>query len=248
MKDTKQRPLFCGFTLMETLLAIGLVSMLISIFLTILVPSRSLIQQALTKQESDRLVSVLRAEINTIRPHERSMDAQQSAPGQYNTPFDKGFYWVLSSFRPETSIVIFSYRADTSKPLNNDGTYPAIPANKAKPGKDSIITTIACPMNSPIHKKDIQYAVGPVFLVKLTQIEQLNAGEFKLATSPGVISNSGSPEKFYSQENTQWQWGGAIFCRADFYMMTPPNPARYKGRPWSRVGRPVFSANISFRR
>lgn len=233
---------------METLLAIALVGMLVSLFLTVFVPARGLIQQALTKQDADRLVSTLRAEINTVRDHERSGNPRDASPGQYNTAFDKGFYWLLASSKPETSIVIFSYRADTSKTKNPDGTYPAIPANKSKPGRDTIVTTIACPMNSSIHKKDIVHAVGPVFLVKLTQIEEDNGGDFKLATSPGVIANASTPNKYHSQENSGWMWGGAIFCRADFYIMNPPNPARYKNRPWSRVGRPAFSANFSFRR
>ena len=248
MKHVKQQSIFNGFTLMETLLAVALVGMLVSIFLTVFVPARGLIQQALTKQESDRLVSILRAELNTVRAHEQSLNQQESSPGQYNTPFDKGFYWLLASAKPETSIVVFSYRADTSQTKNPDGTYPAIPATKSKPGRDTIVTSIACPMNSPIHKKDIAHAVGPVFLVKLTQIEEGNTGEYKLATTPGVIVNASSPNKYYSQEGASWQWGGAIYCRADFYLMTPPNPARYKNRPWSRVGRPVFSANFSFRR
>lgn len=232
---------------METLLALALVSVLVSIFLTVFVPSRGLIQQALTKQESDRLVSVLRAEINTVRPNERA-DGGTSSRGSYNSGFDKGFYWLLSSAKPEESIVIFSYRADTSQAMNPDGTYKAIPANMSKPGRDTIITTIACPMDSPIHRKNIPNAVGPVFLVKLTQIEQESNGSFKLASQPGSISRASKPESFYARENEQVLWGGAIFCRADFYMMTPPNPARYKGRPWSRVGRPVFSTNLSFRR
>ena len=248
MKHSKLQPIHSGFTLMETLLAIALVGMLVSIFLTVFVPARGLIQQALTKQESDRLVSILRAELNTVRAHEKSLNPQESSPGQYNTAFDKGFYWLLSSSKPETSIVIFSYRADTSQTPNADGTYPAIPANKSKRGRYSFVTSIACPMNSPIHKKDIAHAIGPVFLVKLTQIEEGNTGEYKLASNPGVIANASSPNKYHAQEGADWLWGGAIFCRADFYIMNPPNPARYKNRPWSRVGRPVFSANLSFRR
>ena len=59
-----------GFTLMETLLAVALIGMLISIFLMVFVPSRTLVQQALTKQESDRVISVLRSELNTVRANE----------------------------------------------------------------------------------------------------------------------------------------------------------------------------------
>lgn len=237
-----------AFTLMETLLAVALVGTLLSILLTVFVPARSLLQESLTKQEADRIVSILRAEMNTLRANEKNPNAKESAPGEYLTPFDKGFYWLTFSKRPETSIVVFSYRADTSKPKNSDGTYPALPATLSRPGHDTQLTAIACPMNSAIHKDDIRHAVGPVFLVKLTQIEESSMGKYKLAQSPGVIATAGSPSKYFSNEGSNWSWGGAIYCRADFYKMDPPNPARYKNRPWSRVGRPTFSANFSFRR
>ncbi len=42
--------------------------------------------------------------------------------------------------------------------------------------------------------------------------------------------------------------GGVIFYRADFYHMSPPDPARYRNRSWAKLGRPLFSANLSFRR
>ena len=248
MKNSRTRLPFCGFTLMETLLAVALVGMLISIFLTVFVPARGLLQQALTKQESDRIVSVLRSELNTVRANEKSHNPGESGPGQYATAFEKGFYWLTFCKRPDTAIVVFSYRADTSRPMRKDGTYPAIPANISKPGEDTMLTSIACPIDISLHKDDIKQAVGPVFLVKLTQIEEHDNGQYRLAQEPGVIANATSPSKYFSREGEDHTWGGAIYCRADFYLMTPPNPARYKNRPWSRVGRPVFSANLSFRR
>ena len=90
--------------------------------------------------------------------------------------------------------------------------------------------------------------MGPVFLVKMTQLELKSNGEYRLASSPGVISAASSPENYVSQPGDRNAWGGAIFCRADFYHMTPPNPARYKGKSWNKLGRPLFSANLSFHR
>ena len=237
-----------GFTLMETLLAVALVGMLISIFLTVFVPVRGMIQQALTKQESDRVISILRAELNTVRANERAYDSKSVGPEKYASPFDKGFYWLLSCKRPSSAIVVFSYRANTASSLRADDTYPPIPFNRSRPGGDTQLVSIACPMNSTIHKNDIRHAVGPVFLVKLTQLEPENRGTYKLAETPGAIKGASTPDKYFSQDNTETPWGGVIFCRADFYLMNPPNPDRYKNRPWSRIGRPIFSTNISILR
>ncbi len=237
-----------GFTLMETLLAVALIGMLISIFLTVFVPARGMVQKALTKQESDRVVSILRAELNTVRESERAQGSKSSATGKYTCAFDKGFYWIQASTKPSTSVVIFSYRADTKATQREDGTFPPIPIMESRPGKDTQLVSIACPMNDPIHRKDIANAVGPVFLVKFTQIEPDNTGKYKLSRSPGIISKASTPQRYFSNESDQNPWGGAIFFRADFYLMVPPNPDRYKNRPWSRVGRPIFSTNMSIRR
>ncbi|MBQ7024261.1 MAG: type II secretion system protein [Akkermansia sp.] len=239
----------CGFTLMETLLAVALVGTLVSIFLTVFVPARGMVQQALTKQEAERITGILRAEMGTIRPNERAgANDKRSSDGKYLTAFDKGFYWLQKSKRPSTSIVIFSYRANTSKGQRPDGSYPAVPAVKAVPGKNSQLVSMACPMNSRLHKDDIKDAVGPAFIVKMTQLRREgNKGEFKMAANPGVIAESTAPEDYYSKDEKN-PWGGTVFYRADFYYMSPPNPARYKDRTWKRMGRPLFSANMSFHR
>ena len=143
---------------------------------------------------------------------------------------------------------MFSYRADLSKPARKDGTYPAVPAGKSVPGKDVQLVSIACPMDDPLHRDDIRDAVGPVFLVKMTQLELKGNGEYRMAGSPGVISQASAPENYVSQAGQRDAWGGVIFCRAEFYHMSPPNPARYKGKTWKKLGRPLFSANLSFRR
>lgn len=238
-----------GFTLMETLLAIALVGVLLSIFLTVFVPARGLVRQALTRQESERITGILRAELSLLRADEQAdSNASTSSETLYLSPFDKGFHWLKKTANPSTAIVVFSYRADLSKPARKDGTYPPVPASKSVPGKNVQLVSIACPMDDPVHRDDIRDAVGPVFLVKMTQLELKGDGEYKPVNAPGVIVNAASPESYVSRPGSRDAWGGVVFCRADFYHMSPPNPARYKGKSWKKLGRPLFSANLSFRR
>ena len=234
---------------METLLAIALVGVLLSIFLTVFVPARGLVRQALTRQESERITGILRAELSTLRADEiAGSNASSSTENQYLSTFDKGFHWLRKTARPSSAIVVFSYRADLSKPARKDGTYPAVPAGKSVPGKDVQLVSIACPMDDPVHRDDIRDAVGPVFLVKMTQLELKSDGEYRLVNSPGSISQATSPENYVSRAGQREAWGGVLVCRADFYHMSPPNPARYKGKNWKKLGRPLFSANLSIRR
>ncbi len=238
-----------GFTLMETLLAVALVGVLISIFLTVFLPARGMVRQALTRQESERITGILRAEMSTLRADETADASRKtSSNGKYLSPFDKGFYWMQRSRNPSSAVVIYSYRADTSKPARADGSYPPVPAAKSIPGVNSQLVTMACPMDDPVHRKDIRDAVGPVFLVRMTQLVDDGKGGFKLASSPGSIAGASSPEQYVSSENEEKAWGGVVFFRADFFLMAPPDPARYRGKSWSKLGRPLFSANLSFRR
>lgn len=234
-----------GFTLMETLLAVALVGVMLSIFLTVFVPARGLVRRALTRQEAERITSVLRAEINTLRPDEIG---NKSSSNKYRTPFEKGFYWLKKTARPGTSIVIFSYRADLSKAPRPDGTYPAVPANKAVPGKNMQLVTLACPLDDPIHRNDIRDAVGPVFLVKMSQLTKKENGRYETVLTPGHVKEAAGPAEYVSAPGDAEAWGGVLFCRADFYLMSSPNPDRYKGKKWEKLGSPIFSANLSFRR
>lgn len=249
MKETSRFRLFRGFTLMETLLAIALVGTLLSIFLTVFVPARGMVQQALTRQEAERITGILRAEMSFLRADEQApSSATSSSPNSYLSPFDKAFYWLQASSKPTSSVVIFSYRADMSKNPQADGSYPSVPAAKSVPGKNTQMMTLACPMDDRLHKDDIANAVGPVFIVRMTQLEPGKAGEYKLVKNPGVITNASSPDRYVSSPNADEAWGGVVFYRADFFLMSPPNPARYKGKTWKQLGRPLFSANLSFHR
>lgn len=237
-----------GFTLVETLLAIGLVGVLLSLFLVVFVPARGMIRQALARQEAERITTVLRTELNTLRGNQQaSQTAQTSTPTSFVTPFDKAFYWMQKCDKPGTAIVIFSYRADTREGLRPDGTYPPLPANQNQPNGHSQLVTIACPMDDPVHSKEIKDAVGNVFVVRMTELEQQPNGSFKVAPKPGTIKGAQSPERFIIEENNNLR-GAIVYYRADFYIMAPPNPARYKNKPWKRLGRPAFSANLTFRR
>ena len=237
-----------GFTLVETLLALGLVSILISIFLMVFVPSRTMVLDALGRQNAESVTSVLRAEMATLKPGEVAQPgARKSSANRFVTPFDKAFNWLQRSKKPETAVVVFSYRADTSK-KRADGVYPALQGNRNLPGLSTQLVTVACPMDDTRYAKFIPDAVGPVYIVRMTQLVYNGKGGYRLAARPGEIVGASKPDSYVSKEGDGEPWGAAVFYRADFYLMQPKIPARYKGRSWAQLGNPSFSANLSFRR
>lgn len=238
-----------GFTIMTTLVAIGVIAVLMSIFMLVFVPARDQIRASLAKEDVDRISAILRSEMITLRKNERvSSSSTASTDTKYISGFDKAFYWFLRSKKPSTSIVIFSYRADLSRSARADGSFPPIDATKNVPASNSELVTMACPMDDKLHTKAIRNAVGPVFLVKMTQCRQKDNGKFVLANKPGIIAGAERPSSYVSSPNAQPGYGAVVFYRADFYIMKPSDPSRYKRVSWVKMGRPVFSVNLSFSR
>ena len=235
MKRSTKRRYSGGFTLMETLLALALVATLVSIFLVVFVPARGIVNKSLAQQDCDRLIGVLKTEMKTIRADEQ---------GEFKTPFHKAFNWIGRTRKPDSSIIIFSYREDLEKQPGPDGTRPAISARESVPGVNSNLVTIACPIDDPVHEKHIRDAVGPVFLVSMTPLE-FSGGEWKANGKPGVMNGAGSPEEYIRGCSQRPIGGAAIFYRADFYMLSTPNPNIVKNKNWGKLGKPVFSTNMS---
>lgn len=249
--STSSRPR--GFTLMETVVAVGIVGILLAIFIAMFIPAKQMVRAALTRQESERIEHALRTELSMLHPHEQALgDTAKSSFGNYVNAFDKAYYWMQRTKSPSTAIVLYTYRADLNRKQRADGTFPPASGDKSVPGQNSVVTTTACLMNDPVRKNDLRHAVGPVFVVRMTQLLPQANGTFKLAREPGTISSPKghpvtSPDRYFSDQPEN-PWGANVMYRADFYLMNPPNADRYKKRTWAQLGQPVFSRNLSFRR
>ncbi len=234
---------------METILAIGLIAMLLGIFLTLFLPAKDMIRAAIAREESDKIISVLKSDMTTLRPNEQSSaSSTKSGETKYVSGFDKAFNWFKRTSRPGTAIVIFTYRADLSKSPREDGSYPAVKVGRDLPAGSTALVSMACPITDTIHRDDFMHAVGPVFLVRMTQLVENDKGKFELAKQSGVIKEASTPETFVSNEKATDAWGGVLFFQADFYIMSPPSPARYKKMTWQKMSQPTFTTNMSVRR
>lgn len=228
---------------METLLALALVATLVSIFLVVFVPARGMVQKSLAQQDAERLIGVLRAEMRTIRNDERTTG--KSTENQYRTTFDKGFYWLKKTKEPQTAIAIFSYREDLSKNAEPDGTRPPIPARESVPGETSNLITIACPVDDKVHAAHLKDAVGPVYVVRMTQLE-FSRGEWKPVDKAGTVRGYNSPEEFLDKCVSFETGGPTLFYKADFFLLSSANPALLKNKKdWKRLGQPIFSSVMS---
>jgi prepilin-type N-terminal cleavage/methylation domain-containing protein len=74
-----------GFTLMETVIAIGVLALLLTAFLAVFGPATTGLRKAISVQEADRLAAALERELVTLRPGTSS---------DYKTGFDKAYQWI----------------------------------------------------------------------------------------------------------------------------------------------------------
>lgn len=227
-----------GFTLMESVIAIGVLAVLITAFMYAFGPAMSGIRRAINVQEADRLASTLERELGTLRPGQEA--------GGLKTGFDKAYSWIKTSNEPGSAICVYQYRGDPSK-QRSDGTLEPVQRSGGTPGKDYIVQPIIRRTNDPLFSKDIEMVEGPVFVVKCTQLIFDQGG--LVAGSPGQIRNpvdgkgSTSPEDFSE---------AVIAFSAEFFSMPANSVEFFRSEGFQRrfrdADKPVFTRNLAVRR
>lgn len=257
MKSKKNR----GFTLAETVLAIGVVGVLLVVFVATFFPARRSVQAALTAQESERVVRALTMELEVVRPSERAGGgAKVSTREKYISAFDKAYYWMMGTEKPGTGILIYNYRGDLNRPLRVDGTYEPLTSPDAIPGTGSILVSAVCRADDKTRWDDLKAAVGPVFTVRMTQLVIDSASKvmkYERGLKPGEIVNPYNyktripkPEDYVynpRDKNTP-PWGAEVMYYAEFFQLNSIDPARLPNVKWENLKKPIFSRNLVFRR
>lgn len=250
-----------GFTLVETVLAIGVVGVLLAVFVAMFYPARTIVQAALTVQEADRVVNALTNELEVVRKPERATSgARISTANRYVSSFDKAFYWMRNTATPATTILIYSYRGDLSKPLRDDGTFAVLENNTYVPGQDSVLITTACLATNQDRWEDLKYSEGPIFAVKMTQFvisPDTQRMKYVLAPKHAGIHHPYNPKTefrkpedyVYDPNNKQYPaWGAEVIYMAEFYQVHSRDPRSLRNLTWEQFKKPVFSRNLVFRR
>ena len=250
-----------GFTLAETVLAIGVVGVLLVVFVATFFPARRSVQAALTMQESERVVRALSSELDVVRPTERTVGgAKVSSRTKYISAFDKAYYWMMGTEKPGTAILIYNYRGDLNRPLREDGTYEPLVSPDAIPGTGSILVSAACRADDKTRWNDLKAVVGSVFAVRMTQLvvdRTSKIMKYERGLKPGEICNPYNyktripkPEDYVydpKEKNTP-PWGAEVMYYGEFFLLNSIDPARLPNVKWENLKKPVFSRNLVFRR
>jgi len=169
-----------GFTLMETVVALGIAAVALSFFVAAFAPASLGIKKAGSVQEAKLLASALEAELNTFR--------QGSQDSAYGSSFEKAFNWIQfdSSNLTGDYIIAFRYRADATLAAT-DGVIPGYTGSFTNSLAQPMViqnrvttrdyaTGNGTPTNSNAAALPIDSIEGDLFIVELTQLVHDNTG------------------------------------------------------------------------
>lgn len=227
-----------GFTLLETVISIGVLAVLLSAFLAVFGPATTGIRRAISTQEADRLSSALVSELSTRREGTQTND--------YTSGFDKGFNWIKDASDSGKTIFVYQYRANPNSGLRSDGSMEPYTSVNGVAGKDYIVQPMARQRDDSMLADDLEVLEGRVFAVKPTQLVS-NQGALTLG-SAGTISD---PETGSTVSDSTAYTGSVIPFSAEFFEVPSNAPAFLKtggAFDMSKLKSPLFSRNLAVNR
>jgi prepilin-type N-terminal cleavage/methylation domain-containing protein len=229
-----------GFTLLETVIAIGVLAVLLTGFMYVFGPAATGIRRALNIQEADRLASALEREMTSVRDKESS---------DYQNGFEKGYDWIENSYNPREAIFVYQYRGDPSD-QRSDGTLNAMPRAQGTPGKDYVVQPMARRLTDPLFADDIKAIEGGLFMVKCIQLTYTGSRD-ELEAKPSSKGRITSPDG--SGGGSVENYPDAVIAfSAEFYSMPAKSMDYLKSTPFSEIfqsdANPIFRRNLAIRR
>ncbi|MFT3992359.1 MAG: prepilin-type N-terminal cleavage/methylation domain-containing protein [Luteolibacter sp.] len=167
-----------GFTLMETVIAIGVLAVLLTGFVAVFAPATGGIKRSLSSQEADRLASALEQQMTLNVARETT---KTRGTTEITTAFEKAFEWVVNSTDPDEALLAYQYRSDISK-KRLDGTGEPYTSITGQAGKDYILQPMVRRVSDKEVLEDIAAAEGNIFVVKCRPL----LFEYEGQTGPGI--------------------------------------------------------------
>ncbi|MFC7337067.1 prepilin-type N-terminal cleavage/methylation domain-containing protein [Haloferula chungangensis] len=225
-----------GFTLMETVIAIGVLALLLTGFLAVFAPATAGIRKAVSIQEADRLAFALQKELVLLRGDN---------PTQ-NTGFEKAYDWIKGSTTNNTALLVYQYRSVIDGSLRSDGTPEPYTSAGGVAGEDFIVQPMVRQKSDPELKSDLQALEGRVYAAKLVQLVFNSNGELERGAEGKITSPTGGAGGTSAETYPE----AVIAFAAEFHLL--PNSAHgyITGSQFNltKLNQPVFTRNLAVRR
>ncbi|MBT8038386.1 MAG: prepilin-type N-terminal cleavage/methylation domain-containing protein [Verrucomicrobiae bacterium] len=239
-----------GFTLVETVIAMGIITIMITAFLAAFGPAVQGIRKSMSAKEVKRLATTLEYELSVLRAGDEATD--------YATSFEKAYEWIKGSggADKEDVILLYQYRGDPAS-VHEDGTLePQTDRAKQIPGEDYVVQSVVRRWDDSKVEDELALGmvVGRVFYVRINQLIFNDDGELELTDQLGQIIDPTTD----TVTSTDTDYLEAVLTfQAEFYVMKSSLYAAIEnfsltdddgdGHP-DAVGKPVFTRNMAIRR
>ncbi|MBT8044013.1 MAG: type II secretion system GspH family protein [Verrucomicrobiae bacterium] len=240
-----------GFTLVETVIAMGIITIMITAFLAAFGPAVQGIRKSMSAKEANRLATTLENELSILRAGDQA--------NNYSTAFEKAYKWIKASGGngKDGIVLLYQYRGDPTS-VREDGTLnPQTDRSKQVPGEDYVLQSVVRRLSDAEVSEELAPGVveGRVFYVRMNQLI-FNNGELVLTNNPGQIIDPTEPRaNTDSHENYP---EAVIAFQAQFYVLRSSIYAYVNntfsladnngdGHP-DDTGKPVFTRNMAIRR
>jgi prepilin-type N-terminal cleavage/methylation domain-containing protein len=227
-----------GFTLLETVIAIGVLAVLLTGFMVVFAPAADGIRKSINVQQADRMASALEQELVTPRKGESPVS---------KTGFDKAFEWIRSSDKEANALFVYQYRGRVSS-YRDDGTPTPEPTISGKPGENYVVVPMVRRKGDPELSNDLDAVEGAVYLVKGTQLV-FDGGQLKTGT-PGKIFDP--KDKSKEATNADAFPDAVLAFSAEFFQMPAKTMTYFNGTAFKnnfpKLKNPVFTRNLAVRR
>lgn len=233
-----------GFSLIETVIAIGVLAVLLTGFMIVFAPAAAGIRKSLNSQDAARLVATLEEELITLRGPTEVND--------YATGFHKAFEFIRESggSSPDDAILIYKYRGSLTAAPRADGTpEPVEVVGDQVPGVDYVVRNMMRRKGDPEFFEDLPSVEGQVYMVRCTQLIMDAADDRLVLATPGQIANADAPTTAVATAD-EYEHAVITFV-ADFYACPGKAEAYFNGafsELFATDAKPMFSRNLAARR
>ncbi|MEP4078898.1 type IV pilus modification PilV family protein [Haloferula sp.] len=226
-----------GFTLMETVIAIGVLALLLTGFLAVFAPATAGIRKAVSIQEADRLAFALQKELVLLR----------DTSSDYDTGFEKAYEWIKASTEDDNALLVYQYRSQIGGSLRSDGTPSPYLDGEGTAGKDFIIQPMLRRKGDAELRNDLKALEGRIYTTKLVQLVFNSQGEMERGTEGEITSPSGDGSAGTDAETYP---EAVIAFAAEFHLLPNSSYNYINGSNFNitELNSPVFTRNLAVRR
>jgi type II secretory pathway pseudopilin PulG len=224
-----------AFSLIETVIAIGVLAVLLTGFMIVFAPAAAGIKKSISAQEADRLASTLEQELVTSR-------GSDPKPG-----FNKAFDWLKGSYTANTALLVYQYRGSLSN-IRTDGTpEPVVDATSKRPGVDYAVISMVRRKNDSLFNSDMTALEGGVYLAKCKQLV-FSSGQLTAGTEGKIVD----PKNTGTEAATSDAYPEAVIAFSAEFHSLPGKRSGYFDNAFTanftKFKNPVFTRNLAVRR